>query len=71
MARKDLWLWQEGSMWIVGARHGGPDGEVWKKNFDREEIARTLVDRMIKRNGGRDAWLDMTNLGTDSPRRLG
>jgi hypothetical protein len=26
---------------------------------------------MIKRNGGRDAWLDMTNLATDSPRLAG
>ena len=69
MARKDLWLWQDGPKWIVGARHGDSDAEVWKKSFDREEIARMLIDRMIKRNGGRDAWLDMTNLATDSPRR--
>jgi hypothetical protein len=37
MARKDLWLWQDGSAWIVGARHGDSDAEVWKKSFDREE----------------------------------
>jgi hypothetical protein len=54
---------------IVGARHGDSDGEVWKKNFDREEIARTLIDRMIKRNGGHDALLDLTSLAADSPRR--
>jgi len=69
MARKDLWLWQDGSTWIVGARHGDSDGDVWKKSFDREEIALALIDRMIKRNGGREAWLDMTTLATDSPRR--
>jgi hypothetical protein len=69
MARKDLWLWQDGPLWTVGARHGDADGGVWRKSFDRESGARALVDRMMERNGGRKAWLDMTSLAHDSPRR--
>jgi hypothetical protein len=73
MARKDLWLWQNGSAWIVGARHGDGDGdaEIWHRSFDRESVARVLIEAMMKRNGGRDTWLDLTNLATDSPRRRG
>jgi hypothetical protein len=62
MARKDIWLWHDGSAWVVGARHGDGDTEVWRRSFDRESVARVLVETMIKRNGGRDAWLDLTNL---------
>lgn len=69
MARKDLWLWQHGSAWIVGARHGDGDAEIWRRTFDRESVARVLIEAMMKRNGGRDIWLDLTNLATDSPRR--
>ena len=71
MARKDLWLWQDGPLWTVGARHGDADGEVWRKSFDRESDVRALVDRMMQRNSGRKAWLDMTSLVDDSPRRVG
>src|SRR5262245_47383730 len=69
MARKDLWLWRDGPLWTVGARHGDADGGVWRKSFDRESAARALVDRMMERNGGRRAWLDMTTLVHESPRR--
>ena len=71
MARKDLWLWQDGSTWTVGARHGDSDGELWRRPFDREDEARALIDSMMKRNGGRPTWLDMTSLVQDSPRRRG
>ena len=69
MARKDLWLWQDGAAWIVGARHGDGDAEIWRRTFDRESVARVLIEAMMKRNGGRGIWLDLTNLATDSPRR--
>jgi hypothetical protein len=71
MARKDLWLWQDGSTWTVGARHGDSGAEVWRRPFDREDKARALIDSMMKRNGGRAMWLDMTSLVRDSPRRHG
>jgi hypothetical protein len=71
MARKDIWLWQDGPLWTVGARHGDGDGEVWRKSFDREFPARALVDHMMARNGGRRTWLDMTRLAHDSPQRPG
>jgi hypothetical protein len=58
-----------GPLWTVGARHGDADGGVWRKSFDRESAARALVDRMMERNGGRKAWVDMTSLVHDSPRR--
>jgi hypothetical protein len=67
-ARKDIWLWQDGPVWTIGARHGDADGEVWRKSFDRESAARALVDRMMERNGGHKAWLDLTSLVHDSPR---
>jgi hypothetical protein len=67
MARTDLWLWQDGSAWIVGARHGDGDGDTWRKTFDRESVAMALIETMMKRNGGRDAWLDLTTLVHDSP----
>jgi len=69
MARKDLWLWQDGPLWTVGARHGGGDSEVWRKSFDRESVARVLIESIMKRNGGRGAWLDLTKLVHDSPRQ--
>ena len=69
MARKDLWLWRDGPLWTVGARHGDGDGGVWRKSFDRESVARALVDRIMERNGGRKVWLDMTSLVHDSPRQ--
>jgi hypothetical protein len=69
MARKDLWLWQDGPLWTVGARHGDSDSKTWRKTFQREAEARALIDRMIKRNGGRDGWLDMTRLVGDTPHR--
>ncbi|GEM_PF-2419781 len=62
LARKDLWLWQNGQIWIVGARSGGADARVWRRQFDREAKARALIDQIIARNGGRRAWLDMTKL---------
>jgi hypothetical protein len=61
-ARKDLWLWQDGSLWIVGARSGGSDAHLWRRQFDREAKARALIDQILARNGGRRAWLDMTKL---------
>ena len=66
MARKDLWLWQDGPQWIVGARTG--DGEVWRRQFDAEAPARALIDRMIARNGGKRVWLDMTRLTSRAAR---
>jgi hypothetical protein len=49
MARKDLWSWQDGSTWTVGARHGDSDGEIWRRPFDREDEARVGAARP---NGG-------------------
>jgi len=71
MARKDLWLWQGGSTWTVGARHGDSDSELWRRPFDREDEDRGLIDSIVKRNGGRKVCLDMTSLVQDSPRRRG
>jgi len=71
MARKDLWLWQDGPLWTVGARHGDGDAETWRQTFQREAEARALVDTMIKRNGGHRSWLDMTKLTSEAPRPQG
>ena len=68
---KDLWLWQDGSTWTVGARHGDSDSELWRRPFDREDEDRGLIDSIVKRNGGRKVCLDMTSLVQDSPRRRG
>jgi len=62
VARKDLWLWQDGHLWIVGARSGASDARIWRRQFDREAKARALIDQILARNGGRGAWLDMTKL---------
>ena len=62
MARKDLWLWHDGPQWIVGAREGDADARVWRREFGTEAAARALIDQILARNGGRKAWLDMTQL---------
>jgi hypothetical protein len=62
LARRDLWLWQDGDLWIVGARSGGSDARIWRRQFDREAKARALIDQILARNGGRKAWLDLTKL---------
>jgi hypothetical protein len=62
LARKDLWLWQDDDLWVVGARSGGSDSHMWRGEFDRESKARALIDQILARNGGRRAWLDMTKL---------
>jgi hypothetical protein len=62
VARKDLWLWQDGHLWIVGARLGESDARIWCHQFDREAKARALIDQILARNGGRAAWLDLTKL---------
>jgi hypothetical protein len=69
MARKDLWLWQEGPLWIVGARSGDSDSEVWNREFEREDQARALLDQIVARNGGRRDWLDLTKLTSQRSHR--
>jgi hypothetical protein len=68
MARKDLWLWQDGPQWIVGAREGDADARTWRREFATEAPARALIDQILARNGGRKAWLDMTQLTSKDPR---
>jgi hypothetical protein len=69
MSRKDLWMRQSGPLWTVGARHGDAESRIWRRSFDRDSVARALIDNMMKRVGGRDAWLDLTNLALNLPKR--
>jgi hypothetical protein len=69
MARKDLWLWQDGAMWTVGARHGDADLDTWRQSFDREAAARALIEaaRSIDRDGLDDQADVPHGNGRDSP----
>ena len=72
LARKDLWLWQDDSTCIVGARSGGSDGRTWGvANSIARQRPGALIDQILARNGGRRAWLDMTKLTSPQANQRG
>jgi hypothetical protein len=58
MARRDIWLMSDGQRWTVRGRVGGDEGSEVTYQFDEEEAARTMVDRMMKTSSGN--WRDLT-----------
>jgi hypothetical protein len=43
MARRDVWLKTDGTVWRVEARDGDGDSRVWGMNYPDETAARAVV----------------------------
>jgi hypothetical protein len=59
MARRDVWLSRE-VRWQVRARQGDSEGgEEWRWEYDDEQSARDMVDRLLAADGP-GQWQDIT-----------
>ena len=64
IARVDIWLYVDGSVWRVRGRlrgDGGPEVNYEYWDPGGESRARLMVSRLIERSpGGGDGWRDLT-----------
>jgi hypothetical protein len=58
LARRDVWLHRDDDSWIVAARQGDGESNVWHSKPSSEAQARTLVADLLARGG--EHWTDLT-----------
>jgi hypothetical protein len=56
LARRDVMLWEDGGVWWVEAREGGPEGRSRWIEHETEEAALETVRILI---AGMDRWREM------------
>ncbi|RZU75867.1 hypothetical protein EV384_4439 [Micromonospora kangleipakensis] len=68
IARRDIWLLSDGHRWRVRGRLGGDGGREVAYEFDDEQQARAMVNRMMETSAG--AWRDLTEALRQEAQRL-
>jgi hypothetical protein len=59
LARRDIWLYTDGTTWRVEARNGDGDSAKWHHDYVDGTEARAVVAAMIDRTGGPTEWRDL------------
>jgi hypothetical protein len=67
IARRDIWLKTDGTVWLVEARDGRRP--IWAHEYPSEREARELITTMMDRSG--DRWKDIIDAYKPNPLRSG
>jgi len=59
LAQRRIWLYTDGKVWRVQARHGDADARVWERDYTSEPDARAVIDAMLARTAATNDWHEL------------